>query len=63
MAQLNKGINVNLEIMYAILKQVFDELHRSPFWEITPDFILTLGEAYLSLLANKTMKQVLLSEQ
>ena len=63
MAQLNKGINVNLEIMYAILKQVFDKLHRSPFWEITPDFILTLGEAYLSLLANETMKQVLLSEQ
>lgn len=50
-------------LMYAILKQVFDKLHRSPFWEITPDFILTLGETYISLLANKTMKQALLSEQ
>lgn len=46
-------------LMYAILKQVFDKLHEPPFWEITPEFIMTLGETYLSLLTGKVLKSLL----
>ena len=43
--------------MYAVLKMAFDNLHRSPFWSITPDFIMELGEAYLSLLSHKFLRE------
>ena len=38
-------------IMFSILKMVFENLHQPPFWSITPEFILNLGSAYLSLLS------------
>lgn len=46
-------ISINDPLLTALLEQVFNKLHRSPFWEITPDFIITLGETYLSMLAHK----------
>lgn len=38
-------------MMYYIMELVFRNLHESPFWKITRDFISELGQAYLSLLA------------
>ena len=43
--------------LYAVLKMAFDNLHCSPFWSITPDFIMELGEAYLSLLSHKFLRE------
>ena len=43
-------------LMYGILKLVFDQLHISPFWTITPDFIIELGQMYLSLLSMRTFR-------
>ena len=43
--------------LYTFLKMAFDNLHRSPFWSITPDFIMELGEAYLSLLSHKFLRE------
>lgn len=42
-------------VIIALLKMVFDKLHRSPYWEITSDFIIELGKTYLELLSNKTV--------
>lgn len=49
-------ISINDPLLTALLEQVFNKLHRSPFWEITPDFIITLGETYLSMLAHKMLR-------
>ena len=43
-------------LMYGILKLVFEQLHISPFWTITPDFIIELGQMYLSLLSMKAFR-------
>ena len=48
---IKKFIKIDRPIFITILKQVFEQLHRTPFWEITPEFIMTLGRTYLSLLA------------
>ena len=48
-------ISINDPLLTALLEQVFNKLHRSPFWEITPDSIITLGETYLSMLAHKML--------
>ena len=39
-----------------ILERVFTTLHESPFWTITPDFIMDLGEAYISVLRFQTFR-------
>ena len=52
---IKKGIRIDDALFIALLKQVFDQLHRSPFWSITPEFIMTLGETYLSLFAHLMM--------
>lgn len=57
--EIKKKIGFDDPLMYSILKQVFDKLHDSPFWEITPEFIINLGETYLSLLTGKTLKALL----
>ena len=59
--EIKKKIGFNDPLMYAALKQVFDKLHDSPFWVITPEFIISLGETYLSLLAGKAMRAFLTS--
>ena len=43
-------------LMYGILKLVFEKLHISPFWTITPDFIIELGQMYLSLLSMRAFR-------
>ena len=50
---IRKTITIDDSLLVAILKQVFDQLHREPFWRITPEFVMSLGETYLSLLAHK----------
>lgn len=52
---IKKGIRIEDALFIALLKQVFDQLHRSPFWSITPEFIMTLGQTYLSLFAHLMM--------
>lgn len=49
-------ISINDPLLTALLEQVFNKLYRSPFWEITPDSIITLGETYLSMLAHKMLR-------
>lgn len=48
--EIDKKIDVKSPMLIAILKQVFEQLNQSPFWEITPEFIMTLSETYLTLL-------------
>lgn len=52
-AGLKRGLGLDDPALYAIFEMVFGNLHRPPFWSITPDFIMDLGEAYLSLLTMK----------
>lgn len=43
--------------MMFILELVFLNLHEPPYWSISPEFIITLGEAYLSLLSFRVMEE------
>lgn len=45
-AWLRQRLGLDDSALYAILKMVFDNLHSSPFWSITPEFIMELGKAY-----------------
>lgn len=54
---LKKHLGLDDQTLYAILKMTFDNLHQSPFWSITPEFIMELGEAYLSLLSLKFLRE------
>ena len=56
---IRRIIKIDDTLLEAILKQVFDQLHRSPFWNITPEFVMTLGETYLSLLSHVFLKGIL----
>lgn len=56
---IKRSIRIDDPLLEAVLKQVFDQLHRSPFWEITPEFVMTLGETYLSLLSHVFLKGIL----
>lgn len=56
---LRRDIKINDELLFAILEQVFHQLQNRPFWRITPDFIMTLGETYESLLVGKLFYGVL----
>ena len=56
-AGLRQRLGLDDPALYAVLKLVFDNLHRSPFWSITPDFIMELGGAYLSLLSLKFLRE------
>lgn len=58
---IKRSIRIDEPLLEAMLKQVFDQLHRSPFWEITPEFIMTLGETYVSLLSHILLKGFLQS--
>lgn len=52
---IDRIIGFKSQTMKSILKLVFDKLHRSPYWEISLDFIIRLGEAYLFLLTQKAL--------
>lgn len=56
---IKRSIKIDDPLLEAILKQVFDQLHRNPFWSITPEFVMTLGETYLSLLSHVFLKGIL----
>ena len=56
---IKRSIKIDDPLLEAILKQVFDQLHLNPFWSITPEFIMTLGETYLSLLSHVFLKGIL----
>ena len=56
---IKKGIRIDDALFIALLKQVFDQLHRSPFWSITPEFIMTLGETYLNVVAHIMLRDIL----
>lgn len=43
--------------MMFIFELVFLNLHEAPYWSISPEFIITLGEAYLSLLSFRVMEE------
>ena len=58
---IKRSISIDEPLLEAMLKLVFDQLHRSPFWEITPEFIMTLGETYVSLLSHILLKGFLQS--
>ena len=53
---IKNTIPIDDSLLMAILKQVFDQLHREPFWRITPDFVMSLGETYLSMLTHKLFR-------
>lgn len=53
------SIVIDDTLLIAMFKLMFEKLHRPPFWEITPDFILELGEMYLTLLAHKQLRGIL----
>ena len=53
---IKRSISIDEPLLEAMLKHIFDQLHRSPFWEITPEFIMTLGEIYVSLLSHIILK-------
>lgn len=46
------------DVMIYALRLVFESIHESPFWTITPDFIMELGGVYLMILSNQTIKQL-----
>ncbi len=57
---IRKTIRFDNELIYVILRMIFANLHDSPFWCITPDYISGLGEVYLALLAHKRMETLMM---
>lgn len=49
--EIRKTIKFEEPIVYGILEMFFEQLHTSPFWTITPEFITELGQMYLELLS------------
>lgn len=49
--KIKNTVGFDEPIIYGILKMVFEQLHTSPFWTITPEFIIELGQMYLELLS------------
>lgn len=47
-------------VMFSILKMMFETIHQHPFFEITPEFIMDLGDAYLALLTHRLFKKNML---
>lgn len=50
---IRNNINFKDDFIYRIAEIVFKNLHNGDFWTITLDFIIDLGETYISLLTNK----------
>ena len=49
--RIKNTVGFDEPIIYRILEIVFEQLHTSPFWTITPEFIIELGQMYLELLS------------
>ena len=50
---IRETINFRDEYIYRIAKMVFENLYDGPFWTITPEFIIDLGNTYLWLLMKR----------
>lgn len=50
---IRETINFRDESIYRIAEMVFENLHDGPFWTITPEFIIDLGNTYLWLLTKR----------
>ncbi len=55
----HKAVKIKDEVLMGILQLAFDQLHQRPFWEITPDFIQTLGAMYIELIGMKFFRDKL----
>ena len=53
---IESKINISNSILREILKLVFEKLHQSPFWEITPEFIRELGILCIKLIVYRTFE-------
>ena len=53
---IESKINISNSILREILKLVFEKLHQSPFWEITPEFIRELGILWIKLIVYRTFE-------
>lgn len=49
-------------IMQMMLMSVHHKLNQSPFWEITPEFIMELGQMYCDFMATRMLKLKLLKK-
>lgn len=54
---LVKRLGLADSTLLLIFKMVFENLHQSPFWTVTPEFIMALGGTYLSLLSAKFLRE------
>ena len=50
-------------LIHGIFKLTYINLSKERYWRITPDFIFDLGERYLSLITNKSLKNCLGNKQ
>lgn len=57
--EIAKAIQIEDRLLFSILKQVFEQLQSGCFWKITPDFIITLGETYLCLISDRSLRNTL----
>ncbi len=51
--KIKNALHIEDHMLLEILRMVFEKLHQSPFWQITPEFIRELGYYYLMMLALK----------
>lgn len=56
---IKRTIKIDDLLLEAMLNQVFEQLHHNPFWKITPEFVMTLGETYVSMISHKLLKEIL----
>ena len=47
------------QLLISMLKQVFDQMQRKPPWRITPEFVMSLGETFLTMLAGIKLREAL----
>ena len=55
-AEIEKCFCFKDSMLLMILRLVFDNLHESPFWQITPEFIQELGGEYIAALTFRTFR-------
>lgn len=60
---IKQNIKIKDPLLITALEQVFRQLHTHPFWKITPEFIMTLGETYLSIVSHKLLRSMIIDQQ
>ncbi len=51
--KIKNVLHIEDNMLLEILQMVFEKLHQSPFWQITPQFIRELGYQYVRLITFK----------